>query len=390
MSQSVGKRIFGLDLLRAIAIGLVMVCHTLGYFLYPFVPRRVAVAMSYGSAGVDLFFVLSGFLVGGILLRELEADSSPRNLVRFWSRRWWRTVPNYYLFLVLNLGLYLSLGEPMPRVAPYLVFAQGAWWDPPIFFHETWSLSVEEWFYLLFAALAFSAASVLPKGRGFVAMALAIAGSSLGVRAYFVLVCGSSFNYVTGTTADRLDSLMFGVLAAHVSARWPTGWRAAARPSCLAGLAILGASIATRVALTDGSAVVRLFYFDGMALGAALLLPRLSGWRVESGRVAGFVTRVSRYSYSMYLANSWLGVLMSSPALAPRAAPAAVLLCVAWWIGTYWLSALCFHGYESRMTRLRDADLPGWLRRMAGRRALDQRGATTPPRPLSLDSRGPL
>ena len=99
MSQSARQRIFGLDLLRAIAIGLVLLCHITPFFVFPLAPGWFAEVSALASLGVDLFFVLSGFLIGGILLRDLDRGASFRSLVAFWSRRWWRTLPNYYLFL---------------------------------------------------------------------------------------------------------------------------------------------------------------------------------------------------------------------------------------------------------------------------------------------------
>ncbi|MDG1661044.1 MAG: hypothetical protein P8H40_06680 [Winogradskyella sp.] len=56
-----------------------------------------------GATGVDIFFVLSGFLIGGILLRKLEAgQTSFSDLVRFWKRRWLRTFPNYFVVLIFK------------------------------------------------------------------------------------------------------------------------------------------------------------------------------------------------------------------------------------------------------------------------------------------------
>ena len=140
MSQSTRERIFGLDLLRAVAIGLVLVCHLGPFFVAPFIAGWFAQICNLANVGVDLFFVLSGFLIGGILLREIECGMTLRGMLRFWSRRWWRTLPNYYLFLALNMAACWFLGHAAdaPR---YLAFMQGLWWDPdPRVFHESWSL----------------------------------------------------------------------------------------------------------------------------------------------------------------------------------------------------------------------------------------------------------
>lgn len=97
--NNANARNFGLDLFRAIAILLVVFSH--GKFLlngtvienFPFFKML---------DGVDLFFVLSGFLIGGILLKSSSEGLNWRGVAHFWKRRWLRTLPNYYLILLLN------------------------------------------------------------------------------------------------------------------------------------------------------------------------------------------------------------------------------------------------------------------------------------------------
>ncbi len=91
-------RVFGLDLMRAAAVTLVLVAHA-SYLIEPVValPRTSEVL---AVLGVELFFVLSGFLVGGIIIDTVRRDG--RWLANFWLRPWPRTVPNYFLFLPPN------------------------------------------------------------------------------------------------------------------------------------------------------------------------------------------------------------------------------------------------------------------------------------------------
>ena len=111
MTQSLsnGKqpRIPELDGLRGIAILLVVSVH---YFYDP--DARMPLGLHFvqnffalGWTGVDLFFVLSGFLIGGILLKSLCDGrlNTMGDVFVFWKRRWFRTLPNYYLFLFLAL-----------------------------------------------------------------------------------------------------------------------------------------------------------------------------------------------------------------------------------------------------------------------------------------------
>src|SRR5579862_5720183 len=153
-SAEKSKRNFGLDLARAVAISLVLCSHF-------YVPTEVV-----GIYGVELFFVLSGFLIGGILLRSIT--SSPHgfglsDLFQFWVRRWFRTLPNYYLFLLL----YFVFLPPPPRVnlKPYLLFLQNLAWPTPDFAGHTWSLTIEEWFYLLFPLTIWIISIERPSGK---------------------------------------------------------------------------------------------------------------------------------------------------------------------------------------------------------------------------------
>src|SRR5436190_15587708 len=94
------KRVYGLDILRAVAILLVVLIHgtaligesPIGMFTYLKIPD-----------GVNLFFVLSGYLIGTILSKHITTEKfTLKPLLNFWQRRWFRTLPNYYLFLLIN------------------------------------------------------------------------------------------------------------------------------------------------------------------------------------------------------------------------------------------------------------------------------------------------
>ncbi len=123
-----------LDALRGLAISLVIACHYVGF--------------TFGLVGVDLFFVLSGFLIGGILLDSRE---QPGYFSSFYGRRAFRILPLYWLLLLI---------APPAHWGYYLFFAQAVPWlqfGYPL--HEptfvTWSLAIEEQFYLILPALIY-------------------------------------------------------------------------------------------------------------------------------------------------------------------------------------------------------------------------------------------
>ena len=87
------NRVFGLDFLRAIAISLVLISH-ISLLLFPTSDNFfLKIIRIFGAVGVDLFFVLSGFLIGGILLKHIDLNKTNfKDLLIFWKWRWFRTV----------------------------------------------------------------------------------------------------------------------------------------------------------------------------------------------------------------------------------------------------------------------------------------------------------
>ena len=96
------NRIYGLDLLRAFAIIFVMIGHGAD-MLTPAQKRDIFIVI---PDGVNIFFVLSGFLIGGILIKLLEKDNlNYKYLFVFWQKRWLRTLPMYYTVLIILILL---------------------------------------------------------------------------------------------------------------------------------------------------------------------------------------------------------------------------------------------------------------------------------------------
>jgi peptidoglycan/LPS O-acetylase OafA/YrhL len=95
--------------------------------------------------GVSIFFVLSGFLIGGILLKQYSEPPSKKLLIDFWMRRWMRTLPNYFLILILLCVLHTLLDAEfkIQNTGRYFIFSQNLFQKHPRFFPEAWSLSVE-------------------------------------------------------------------------------------------------------------------------------------------------------------------------------------------------------------------------------------------------------
>jgi peptidoglycan/LPS O-acetylase OafA/YrhL len=136
------KRIPQLDVLRGVAVLAVMLCHYPCFQIF-----------AVGSAGVDLFFVLSGFLISGLLFTEWKRTGT-LSLSRFYVRRGFKIYPPFYFLILTSVGLFLVIPalhtHPFSKLAAELLFLQD--YLPHIWGH-TWSLGVEEQFYLLLPLL---------------------------------------------------------------------------------------------------------------------------------------------------------------------------------------------------------------------------------------------
>lgn len=143
------SRIIGLDIIRTTAIILVVLSHA-----FRFSPLdywfQLHISPLLGQIGVELFFALSGFLIGRILIKETDSISSTLNPFHFWGRRWLRTLPAYYfILLVFPLINLIINNQPYPNISKYLIFSQNLSTSHPEYFGIAWSLSVEEWSYLI-------------------------------------------------------------------------------------------------------------------------------------------------------------------------------------------------------------------------------------------------
>jgi peptidoglycan/LPS O-acetylase OafA/YrhL len=174
-----------------------------------------------GWMGVDLFFVLSGFLISGLLFRDYQQHQSI-DVKRFFVRRGFKIYPSFWLFLVVTWGVSVLRHEtptvPLSAYLHELFFVQN--YFSPVWVH-TWSLAVEEHFYIflpvfLVALIRLSRNSRDPF-RGIVWSALAISVACVLSRAALILLPRVPLNNLAyRATHARMDSLFFGVLLGYL------------------------------------------------------------------------------------------------------------------------------------------------------------------------------
>ena len=237
-------RIFGLDIFRAIAIILVVLGHGRfllnGTILEGF-PRVKMID------GVDLFFVLSGFLIGGILLKEINSEDyfGIRKLAKFWKRRWLRTLPNYYLILLVNYFIVYNgiIKEDINQFNwKFFFFLQN--FSTPFygFFWESWSLSIEEWFYILAPLLLLLFLKFFTPKKSFILVILLMIFFPISYR---IWILDPSIDYFwfdltfRKLVLTRLDSVAYGLLAAWVFYYFKDFWMKFRTGSLIIGISLV-------------------------------------------------------------------------------------------------------------------------------------------------------
>lgn len=369
--MAAGERVFGLDLLRAMAILVVVYGHGL-HFASPDLPMDLLALPILD--GVTLFFVLSGFLIGRILLKTINHEQfNGSMLLQFWIRRWFRTLPNYYFVLTLIILATLLTGDqapPMPEnIASYYLFSQNLAWPHPEFFGEAWSLAIEEWFYLTIPLplLLVSMTRKIDLHRFMWFYIFAVIIGTMMLRFFLVSLHGydnkHDWDYgLKMLVVTRMDSLMFGVLGAYLSLYNKDLWARASHPLIFwSGVGLLFFDRYMRLG-ADNMAYLNYFSLTITPIATLLLLPKLSTWHTMPGPVGKAVTFISVNSYSMYLINQALVAETLIPALMPG------LMHLLWRFGDhihliqfilFWLftlagSAFLYRFYEKPMTHLRD------------------------------------
>lgn len=173
-----------------------------------------------GAFGVDLFFVLSGWLIGGLYWKERSQFGNVQ-VIRFWLRRWLRTLPPYFVMLpIAYVSVYLFRQEPFD--GSYLVFLQNYREEMP-FFLVSWSLAVEEHFYLVLPILL--GLMVVLKIKFEVALVVLILLSSVMRLIDPNALPSSSFGYAQTASHLHFTGLLVGVLMARVKLTQTHVWQ---------------------------------------------------------------------------------------------------------------------------------------------------------------------
>jgi peptidoglycan/LPS O-acetylase OafA/YrhL len=333
-----------LDGLRAVAVFVVIAYHA---GVMQGIP---------GDLGVTLFFVLSGFLITWLLLREFATTGSI-SIRSFYARRALRIFPAYYVYILFSLAVDTALGHRWSRgliavAFTYLVNYYNAFNGHPITsVAHAWSLAVEEQFYLLWPLACLS---LLRRSRQTAAYAVALViVASVAWRSALYLLLHAPASYVYNAFDTRCDALAIGCLIAlSLDSHWFRAMQQRVRASSLLPLLTLGL-----IGLTHHFGSSAYHYSIGMTIDAILIavfmiqMLELSAHPLWSWLDHPITRWLGRISYPSYLYHEWgLSVgnrlLPHAPHLLTFAAGYAATLCFAW--GSYRIVELPFLAIKDR------------------------------------------
>jgi peptidoglycan/LPS O-acetylase OafA/YrhL len=310
------NKLYGLDHLRALAICFVFIYH---YSIF-YHPEWTTTFGKFGWTGVDLFFVLSGYLIASQLFTRISLYKSI-SLQQFFIRRFFRIIPPYLVVVsIYFLFPYVHEREALAPLWKYMSFTQNLGLDLRTqgTFSHAWSLCIEEQFYmvlpLLLSGLIYF--NAIKKGYWFL-IALFLSGFLVRLYCYQVVLQPHSesgdfgvlwYKWIYYPTFCRLDGLLVGVAIAALLQFMPALGKRVLRYGNM--LLLLGCMIlagAYFLCLEEQSFAASIFGFPVVSIGyGVLVLGALSPGSLLYNYRSGVTTTIASLSYGVYLIHKFI------------------------------------------------------------------------------------
>lgn len=343
----------GLDGVRGLGVALVLFSHSV---IYGRAPSLSATGLRSGAAGVTLFFVLSGYLITTLLVRE-ETAMRRISLPLFYTRRALRLFPALWLYLTVITLLWLAgrlPHHPWHSLVTSVLYIRNLVGRG----HETdhlWSIALEEQFYLIWpvvvVALSWRRRLRLPVVLGIFLVVTAW-------RHHAALAGLASAGALYIRTDFAIDGPLLGCALALAEARWPDltrVWRSGRRPAVVAGLALVG--LAAWIGFGSNDLVRPALQ---STLVAGLGIPLVWSQAGSPGRGVGLIAwrplvYLGQISYGVYL---WQQLFLGPPTVGfelVRSLPLG-------WLATLAVAASSYALLEAPLLRLKDRCRPQFAR----------------------------
>ncbi len=306
------KRFFGLDFLRVLAVSMILFSHT--SWIYNSNGMLGKLQDMSGFLGIELFIVLSGFLIGGILYKQfLHEDYTIKDGSRFIYRRLMRLLPSYYLVVIINAIIFLVLGLSISGIWKYFLLLQNFAAPVSPFFPESWSLPVKELGYILAVFLLLIVANTFVKTSKRILFPIVIIGLIISIFTLKIFYNNYSTNtdlklwsfQVRSVVIFRMDSVLIGVLFGYFYQNYKE-WMLSKLKLFIAIGALLFATLFLCVAvfgftLSNAAWFWNIVCLPIVSLAICMFIPFLLNVQKPSESIGNTVGFICKISYSVYL-----------------------------------------------------------------------------------------
>lgn len=312
--QILAKRFFGLDFLRALSISLLLFSHS--SWIYNSTGILGKLQDASGFLGVELFIVLSGFLIGGILYNQfLHENYSLKDAGLFVSRRLIRVLPSYYLVILIITIIYLLFGFSVSEVWKYPLMIQNFSSPIPAFFPESWSLPVKEMGYIFAVILLVIVSKSFAKASKqvlFLTVVIGLIAFTFLLKLYYdihstnLLLKNWSFN-VRSVVIYRIDSVLIGVLFGYFYQNYKEFIMSKRKLFFAVGILIFIllflCIMVFKFRLTNASWFWNILCLPLVSTAICMFVPFLLSWKTPSERIGNSITFICNIAYSVYLVH---------------------------------------------------------------------------------------
>ncbi|MEE1361907.1 MAG: acyltransferase [Selenomonadaceae bacterium] len=281
----------------------------------------------------------------------------------FWIRRWFRTLPLYWLMLVVNcvfwhyFPIYCWNADPVNISWKHLLFIQN--YDPVAigFFPESWSLCVEEWFYLSVPIILMI---LLHINKHIFRNILAVVTLVVVIRCVYVLYSGDDLQWDYGVRKNiflRMDALGIGVLLAYISL-YREKWFSKLSSVYNLFIGVSGVAIIACIYMSSRSVVEGVFaktvMFDMITISWGLVMCYLYHVKIQNNLVIKVFTGISKISYSLYLVHFPIFIYATWYTSNIDNLLIKSVICLIAWITAFMIAYVTYKFYEFPMMNLRD------------------------------------
>ena len=310
--QISAKRFFGLDFLRALSISLLLFSHSSWIYNSSGILGKMQDAS--GFLGVELFIVLSGFLIGGILYKQfLHENYTLKDAGLFVTRRLMRVLPSYYLVILIITIIYLLFGFSVSEVWKYPLMIQNFSSPIPAFFPESWSLPVKEMGYIFVVILLLVVSKTFIKASKqvlFLTVVIGLIAFTFLLKLYYDIHSANlqlriwSFT-VRSVVIYRIDSVLIGVLFGYFYHNYKEFIMSKRKLFLAVGLllflVLFLCIVVFKLRLTNASWFWNILCLPLVSTAICLFIPFLLNWKSPPQAIGNGITFICNIAYSIYL-----------------------------------------------------------------------------------------